>query len=1140
MNEQPEKKWQRGFWSLFATQFQESFSDNAYRWLMITFVTATVLDDGQRRLLVFLVTALFSLPFILFSMAGGYLADRYSKRSVLMGTKIFEMAVMVVALVGLMHQSLPILMIALFMRSTQSSIFSPSKYGLLPELLPDDRLSWGNGLIEFGTFAAVTCGSVAGQLYMRLGQPHWSGVVLIALTLVGLIFAAGIDRVPAAARTKKFNWNIFGDFMTQIRIVRRDRTLVLAVLGNTYFWFLAVLLQTNIEFYGVTVLHASDYQKGFLVAALTLGIGLGSFAAGYLSRGKIAVTLIPLGAMGMSIFGFALSIPALSIAGVLVLLTAIGASAGFFAVPINAIIQHNPNPDQKGGVIGTASLLSWVGILIGAAFYLGLEWIGLNNAMIFLAGGVLSLIATVYTLVLMPDALLRMILWLLVHSFYRLRTKGHDNIPKNSGALIVCNHLSFIDALVLTASSERPIRFLMFKDFYDHPAIRPFAKLSGAIPISSELRPREMIRSLRAAGDAISAGELVCIFAEGQITRIGALLPFRRGLEFIMKGIDAPIVPVNLGGVWGSIFSYENGRFFWKLPKRILQPVTVSYGKPLPPASTAFEVRQAVEELQTEDYRSQKSYMKTLHRAFVKSARSHRFRFAMADGQKTLRFGSALTRTIFLARRLNKACLPEERDDEMVGVLLPPSIAGALVNFALMLIGKIPVNLNYTLSAEGIASCVQQCKIHTVISSKAFRERVRVDVPGRIVLLEEMAEKPGIGEKISALAMSWLMPAGLLERSLRGNSKTSNLDDLATVIFSSGSTGEPKGVMLTHFNIGSNVAQLSQCFAFTKSDRILGVLPFFHSFGFTGTMALPLIAGTGVVYYPNPLDARSIGALVSQYAVTFLLTTPTFLQSYTRRCQPEQFGSIRLVMVGAEKLQERTAQAFQDKFGIRPLEAYGCTECSPAVTVNTNDFRAAGFRQTGSKRGKIGHALPGISVRIVDPETNQPVPVGNPGLLLVRGPNVMKGYLGRPNETAKVMRDGWYVSGDIAALDEDGFLEITDRLSRFSKIGGEMVPHIKVEEKLQELAESSEQVFAVTSGSDEKKGERLLVLHTLAEDRIGACLKRLSEIGLPNLWIPRQDAFFKVDALPCLGTGKMDLRRIRELARELASQGSAL
>jgi len=787
-------------------------------------------------------------------------------------------------------------------------------------------------------------------------------------------------------------------------------------------------------------------------------------------------------------------------------------------------------------VIGASNLQSWIGIALASGVYYVLsEFAHIGPGGIFLLCGLMTLGATIYILKLLPESFLRLVLWLLVHSIYRLKTIGRENLPTNSGALIVCNHLSFIDALVLTASSDRPIRFLIFKDFYDHPLIHPFAKVAGGIPISSEQRPREMIRSLRAAGEAIASGELVCIFAEGQITRIGQLLPFRRGMEFIMKGIEAPIVPANLGGVWGSIFSYESGRFFWKLPKHILQPVTVRYGKPLPPTASAFEVRQAVEELQTEDYRSEKTQMQTLHRAFVKSARSHRFRFAMADGQKTLRFGSVLTRTIFLARRLNQSWLPEERNDEMVGVLLPSSIAGAMVNFALMMMGKIPVNLNFTLSAEGVASCVNQCKIRTVISSKAFREKVRVEVPGRIVYLEEMAEKPGLGEKLTSLAMSWLMPAGMLEHSLRGNSKSSSLDDLATVIFSSGSTGEPKGVMLTHFNVGSNVAQLSQCFAFTRSDRILGVLPFFHSFGFTGTMALPLIAGAGVVYYPNPLDARSIGALVSQYAVTFLLTTPTFLQSYTRRCQPEQFGSIRVAMVGAEKLQERTAQAFQDKFGIRPLEAYGCTECAPAVTVNTNDFRAAGFRQTGSKRGKIGHALPGISIRIVDPESGQPVAVGNPGLLLVRGPNVMKGYLNRPNETAKVMRDGWYVTGDIAALDEDGFLEITDRLSRFSKIGGEMVPHVKIEEKLQELAESSEQVFAVTSGADEKKGERLLVLHTLTEDRISACLKRINDIGLPNLWMPRPDAFFKVDALPCLGSGKMDLRRIRELARELAS-----
>jgi acyl-[acyl-carrier-protein]-phospholipid O-acyltransferase/long-chain-fatty-acid--[acyl-carrier-protein] ligase len=405
---------------------------------------------------------------------------------------------------------------------------------------------------------------------------------------------------------------------------------------------------------------------------------------------------------------------------------------------------------------------------------------------------------------------------------------------------------------------------------------------------------------------------------------------------------------------------------------------------------------------------------------------------------------------------------------------------------------------------------------------------MKIEVPGRAILLEDAAANPSTGERLSALLSAWLLPASSLVR------RKVKPEDLATVIFSSGSTGDPKGVLLTHDNIVSNIAQLSQCFGLERKDRILGILPFFHSFGFTGTLMLPLTNAVGIVFHPNPFDARTIGSLVAEHGVTFLLATPTFLQAYIRRCDPGQFGSLKLVLVGAEKLQERTAQAFEDKFGIRPLEAYGCTECSPAVTVNTRDYRARGTRQVGSKRGKIGHALPGVSIRIVDPETYQPVPIGHPGLMLVRGPNVMRGYLGRPAETAKVLRDGWYVTGDIAMVDEDGFVEITDRLSRFSKIGGEMVPHIKVEEKLQELADAQDQVFVVTSGPDEKKGERLLVLHTLDEQHLKSCLEHLNETGLPNLWIPRPQAFFKVDAIPYLGTGKLDLRRVREMALQLA------
>jgi acyl-[acyl-carrier-protein]-phospholipid O-acyltransferase/long-chain-fatty-acid--[acyl-carrier-protein] ligase len=394
-----------------------------------------------------------------------------------------------------------------------------------------------------------------------------------------------------------------------------------------------------------------------------------------------------------------------------------------------------------------------------------------------------------------------------------------------------------------------------------------------------------------------------------------------------------------------------------------------------------------------------------------------------------------------------------------------------------------------------------------------------------------LAEHPSLIEKLRAVWLAMFFPAAWLQRAL-GASKKISLDDLATIIFSSGSTGDPKGVMLTHYNIMSNIEQLGQTFDLRASDRILGILPFFHSFGFTVTIGLPACLGVGVVYYPNPLDAQAIGAMVREHAATFMVATPTFLQTYTRRCQAEDFGSLDYVIVGAEKLSERIAQAFEDKFGLKPLEGYGCTECAPVVAVNTKDYRAPGFRQVGGKRGKIGHPLPGVSVRIVDAETMQPVPVGTPGLMLVKGPNVMQGYLGKPEKTAEVLRDGWYVTGDIAALDEDGFLTITDRLTRFSKIGGEMVPHVKVEEKLHELAGATEQSFVVTAVPDGRKGERLVVLHTLDEEKISFVVELLGASGLPNLWIPRANQFFRVEKLPYLGTGKLDLRGIKELAQK--------
>jgi acyl-[acyl-carrier-protein]-phospholipid O-acyltransferase/long-chain-fatty-acid--[acyl-carrier-protein] ligase len=1126
----------RGFWALIATQFQGAFSDNILRNLLLSMIVGMNLAKADRETFVSLVTFLFSVPFLILSMPGGWLADRFSKRQITIWTKVMEFGSMLLAAAGLATHSLGLSLAALTLVASQAALFGPSKYGLLPELLPEKSLSWGNGVIELGTFLAIILGTVAGG-YMGehfSGHEVYAAYVLLGLSVIGFLTSLSIDKVQAAAPEKAFRVNIAADLWAQIGKMRKDRVLFLAVLGNTYFWFLGSLLFSTIVIYGPDVLHVGQTKTGYLNAMLAVGIGIGSMVAGWISDNKIEYGLIPLGSIGMTCTGLALGIMPHGMAGSAALLGMLGFWAGFFAVPVNALIQHKPAAQDKGGIIAAANLLSFVGIAISSGVYFVFTaWVHLDPRGVMVAASCITALSTAYVLYFLPEWLVRLILLFVTRTVYRVRVIGRDNFPAKTGALLVCNHMSFVDVALLVAATDRPIRFLMYREIYEHPLVKPFARMVKAIPISSEQHPREMLHSLKTATDVLRNDEIVCIFAEGQITRTGQLLPFRRGLERIMKGVEVRIIPVNLDGVWGSIFSFERGRFLWKMPRRIPYRVTVSFGEPMAPSSTAVEVRAAVQELQATAFELRKSSMETLDRAFIRTARQRPWRFFMADA-KTPRvsFGSALNKTIYIARRLRL----HVGNQPMVGVLLPPSVGGALTNYALMLMGRVPVNLNYTSSNETIASCATQCGLDLIITSKAFIERFpNMTIPGRTLLLEDALSGPRFSEKLSALCMAWLLPATLLKRPL-GARHVKLMDDLAAVIFSSGSTGEPKGVMLSHFNIMSNINQVTEVFMLGKHDKILGILPFFHSFGFTAGLWLPAAQGVGVVFHASPLDAQAIGGLVQQYKATFLIATPTFLQAYMRRCSPESFGSLQYVLVGAEKLPERVAVAFEDQFGIRPLEGYGCTECSPVVTVNGKDYRAPGLRQVAAKRGKIGHPLPGVCVKAVDIETGQPLAPGCSGMLLVKGPNVMRGYLGKPEKTAEVLHDGWYTTGDIGMIEEDGFVTITDRLSRFSKIGGEMVPHIRIEEKLHELADATDQVFAVTAVPDEKKGEQLVVIHTLPETKLAPILEKLSHCDLPALWKPKANHFVHVDSIPTLGTGKMDLRAIRALATLQAAE----
>ncbi len=722
---------------------------------------------------------------------------------------------------------------------------------------------------------------------------------------------------------------------------------------------------------------------------------------------------------------------------------------------------------------------------------------------------------------------LRWVAWMILRVaaklLFRVRVYGKERVPTEGGALLIVNSLSRHDILNLTAASRRPILFASRSD--------PASIVGGLIGWCISLFRAGISRQEWEA--EIRSGSIVCVFGEGELSRIGQMLCFSKETKRIIEDTHGPVIPVALdGAALGGVCREGPSHRPASAPSRRRKKVTVMIGAPIFSGATPAKVFERLQELITAAWEDRRSEMQPLHRAFVTTARKHPFRFAMADSRTPrLNFIGALARTIYLARRL----AAEWEKEKYVGVLLPPSVAGALVNFAALLAGKIPVNLNYTTSGETITSCMDQCGTRIVISSQAFLEKVPLMLPGQMVLLEEVAANPRRGERITSLLMALLFPLRALEYAL-GRHNNAVMDDPATVIFSSGSTGEPKGIILSHFNITSNIQQLDRVFGLTKRDCFLGTLPFFHSFGFTGTLCLTGTLGVGVAYHPTPLDATAVGRLARDYSITFLLSTPTFIQLYLRSCAARDFGSVRVVMAGAEKLSQRLAEAFEDKFGIRPLEGYGCTECSPAVSVNTLDFRGSGICQIGGKRGTIGRPMPGMSVRIVDIETQKPAAVGKSGLLFVRGPNLMQGYLNNPGKTADVLRDGWYNTGDIATLDEDGFLRITDRLSRFSKIGGEMVPHIRVEERLHEIVEATELTFVVVGVPDIKRGERLIVLHSLKVERLDACLDGLAHDGMPNLWKPRRDDFVRVQSFPLLGTGKLDLRRIKELASELAQR----
>ncbi len=712
----------------------------------------------------------------------------------------------------------------------------------------------------------------------------------------------------------------------------------------------------------------------------------------------------------------------------------------------------------------------------------------------------------------------------LARSFYRVNAHGVDNLPAG-GCLLLPNHITWIDAIILQVACPRPVRYIVDQEFYHKPLLQPFLKTVGCIPIDT----RHARSAIKAATERIAAGEVVCLFPEGQLTRSGALLRLRRGYELIAQHANAPVVPVWLDRLWGSIFSFQGGKFFAKLPKEVPYRVSVAFGKPLEPAAADIAtVREELLKLGEFCYSRRPQLDRHLAEACVRGLKRCRFSTAVIDGldhsqlSRAKLLGAAAALSRFLRKKFS---------DQRIAIVLPASKGSMVANLAVTLCGKVPVDLNFTMGRAANEFCCQRAELRVVITAIAFMERLKdFPWPQQVLKLDELM--PRLKTQIlfwwmmSIFCPTWLLLRMLNVPRIGGHAE-------ASLLFTSGSTGDPKGVVLSHRNIVGNVSQFREMLDAKKEDAILASLPFFHSFGSTVTLWYPLMEGVRIVTYPSPLEVAKNAALIEKYKLTLLLATPTFLRGYLRKVAPEQLRSLRLVITGAEKLPLDLAKGFEERFSQHVLEGYGLTETSPVISVNLPEpkpKRSGEQVQPSSRLGSVGKMAPGIAAEIRNPETDEKLSLHDTGMIWFRGVNIFEGYLADPQRTAAVLHNGWLKTGDIGRFDEDGFLYIEGRLSRFSKIGGEMVPHESIEQKIIDLlglAGKDERLIAIMGVQDEAKGEALVLLSAVDVD-LAQLRDKLRDSGVPNLWIPKK--ICRVDSIPVLASGKLDLRKCQEAA----------
>ena len=1122
---------QQNFGPLFITQFLGAFNDNFFKNAVVFGMVYGVLSltDMDPKLVITLSAGLFILPFFLFSALGGGLADKYPKEKIIRAIKLAEIGIALIGSIGLFLQSMPLLLLVLFLLGAQSALFGPSKLAILPQQLAKDQLIGANGLMSAGTFLAILAGTIFGGLIITvpsLGVPLASIVMLLS-AILGYVSSRSIPEARAPQPDLTLNWNIPAEIIKNLRYAAaQSNSVFLSILGIAWFYFIGGTFLAQFPNYAKENLNVDELVLTLFLVLFSLGVACGALANNKLLKGRIEATYVPLAALGISVFALDLSLLDLSVFERTEGLHSISAFLGFFTgwricldlffmaffaglyvVPLNAIIQEYTPEDHRARVIASSAIMDALFIVLSSLMALAMLSFGYGVDSIFFAVALANLFVAAYICRLLPAQLMKSFLQGLLKLLYNVEVRGLENYEKaGPRAVIVCNHVSLLDAPILAAFLPGKPMFALHTHVAQWWWVKLWLKLIDAFPIdpTNPFSMKSLIKEVQKDKHCI-------IFPEGRLTETGALMKVYEGPGMIADKSDAKIIPIRLDGVQHTPFARLKG----KVPLRSFPKITMTVLEPREfkiPEGTFGRKRRQIAGRQLYDLMEDMMFLtedrnQTLFEALLKARQINGNKSIIAEDIefKPLTMKRLLMGSVVLGKKFSNI----SEKGENVGVLLPNAVGTVVSYFALQAYGRVPAMLNFSAGAKAVTSACQTAQIKTVITSRRFIELGRLDdlaaaiaEKAEIIYLEDIRDQIGLFDKLGALFAN----PEKIHRKL-----DIKPEDPATILFTSGSEGAPKGVVLSHENFMSNVVQLSVRVDFNSSDTVFNCLPMFHSFGLTGGTILPILSGVKTFLYPSPLHFRIVPEMVYASNATIMFGTDTFLSGYARMAHPYDFYRMRYIFAGAEKVKEETRQKYMDQFGVRILEGYGATETAPVIAVNS----AMHF-----KAGTVGRMLAGLEYKIED------VPgVDEGGRLFVRGPNVMLGYLkaDKPGVLQPPL-EGWHDTGDIVDLDENGFVQILGRAKRFAKIAGEMVSLTAVESMAKTVYPDAE--HAVVTIPEPKKGEQLILVTTEEKPDKSDLSAYAKKNGISELSVPK--TIKTLDKMFVLGTGKTDYVTLQE------------